>query len=176
MKKSSTNKKDAELLVLLANIEDPHNVGAIMRSCHAFGVDGVLMPGRKTSPITNTVVSSSAGAALKQKTYRISNISTTIKRLKDAGYWIYGTNVRSDKTENYSQTKFDRKTVLIIGNEGKGVPSKVLEHCDFSLHIPCEFESLNVSVATGVILSKNLCRPKSIVSSSVKPCLKRYCI
>lgn len=139
-------------ILIAANIEDTHNLGAIVRSAHAFGIDALVVTSRKSAPINDTVVKTSAGAIFKVDIVRIPNLSQSIAKLKDAGFWIYGTNVRQEGTEALDKIKFDEKSVLIVGNEGKGLSSKIMEHCDFMVHIPVKFESLNVSVASSVLM------------------------
>ena len=141
-------------ILIAANIEDPHNLGAIIRSAYGFGIDAVVISNRNSAPINSTVISSSAGACLKQKIVRIGNITTCIERLKKNAFWVYGTNVKSDNSEDLNKIKFDNRSVILMGNEGKGLGEKLLKHCDFIVHIPMKFESLNVSVATGIILNR----------------------
>lgn len=145
---------DIEKILIAANIEDPQNLGAMIRSAYSFGIDAFVISNRNSSPITSTVISSSAGACLKQKIIRIGNITTCIEKLKKNGFWIYGTNVKSENSEDLNNVKFDRKSVILMGNEGKGLAEKLMKHCDFLVHIPQKFESLNVSVATGIILNR----------------------
>ena len=147
-------RDDVKKILIAANIEDPHNLGAIIRSAYGFGVDAVVISNRNSAPITSTVISSSAGACLKQKIVRIGNITDCIEKLKKQMFWVYGTNVRSENSEDINQIKFDDKSVILMGNEGKGLSEKLLKHCDFLVHIPMKFESLNVSVATGIILNR----------------------
>ncbi len=100
------------------------------------------------------MVSTSAGAVFRTKIVRLGNISNVIRKLKDAGFWIYGTSVTDNSAIALDKIKFDAKTVLLVGNEGKGLGDLLQKQCDFSIYIPMKFESLNVSVATGVILNK----------------------
>lgn len=152
-------KEEVKTVLIAANIEDPHNLGAMIRSAYGFGVDAFVISNRNSAPITSTVISSSAGACLKQKIVRIGNITECIEKLKKNRFWVYGTNVRSEeegkmRTEDLNKLKFDEKSVILMGNEGKGLSEKLLKHCDFLVHIPMKFESLNVSVATGIILNR----------------------
>jgi 23S rRNA (guanosine2251-2'-O)-methyltransferase len=141
-------------IICPVNIEDPHNLGAIIRTAFAFGCDALLLGSRNSTPITETVVASSAGAVFKLPIIRIGNLVNTIEKLKKHDFWIYGTEVSNKASQDYNQVKFDRKTLVLVGNEGKGLTDNIKRHCDFMLHIPTKFNSLNVSVATGVILSK----------------------
>lgn len=147
-------KKDSiKKLIFPANIEDPHNLGAIIRSSYAFGIDAVMVTHRRSSPITETVIASSAGAALSMPIVRVGNAVNMIEKLKKQGFWIYGTDV-SDSSQDFNSIEFDEKSVIVMGNEKKGLPENLKKHCDFLIHIPCNFESLNVSVATGIVLNK----------------------
>lgn len=145
-------KKDACYLFAV-NIEDPHNLGAMIRSVHAFGLHGVIISNRNTTTISDTVVRSSAGAIFKTNLIRVGNISTCLKKLKENGYWLYGTDVESENSEEIQKIDFDKKSVILLGNEGRGLGPNIKKACDFMIHIPCLFNSLNVSVATGIILS-----------------------
>ena len=146
------NKEKFKKIIVAVNIEDPHNLGAILRSAMAFGVDALIFTARKSTQITSTVISSSAGAALKIPLVRIGNTTDSILRLKEHGYWIYGTCVDQDNSSSLDKIEFHEKSVVLVGNEGKGLSDKVLKHCDYSVYIPVEFNSLNVSVATGIVL------------------------
>jgi 23S rRNA (guanosine2251-2'-O)-methyltransferase len=146
------NQEKFKKIILAVNIEDPHNLGAILRSAMAFGVDALVFTARKSTQITSTVISSSAGAALKIPLVRIGNTTDSVLRLKEHGYWIYGTCVDQDNSSALNKVKFHEKSVVLVGNEGKGLSDKVLKHCDYSVYIPVDFNSLNVSVATGIVL------------------------
>jgi len=143
-------------ILFAVNIEDPHNLGAILRTALAFGIDAVAISSRNGVSVNSTVISTSAGAAFKNTLVRVANTTNFIEKAKKAGYWIYGSNVKQDKTSNIHEIIFDDKSVILVGNEGKGLSDKILKHCDFTVHIPVKFESLNVSVATGIILSQLL--------------------
>jgi len=144
-------------ILVAVNIEDPHNFGAIMRSSLAFGIDAIVFPDRNSAPINQTTITTSAGAIFKVNLVRVGNVTNALERLKKNGFWVYGSSVSQDKSENLNKIEFDEKSVILIGNEGKGLSDKMLKHCDFTVHIPVKFESLNVSVATGIILSR-LCK------------------
>lgn len=143
-----------ETIVIPANIEDPHNLGAIIRSCLAFKVDTVAISNRRSAIVNSTVIQASAGAALKLAITRIGNINNTIEKLKKAGFWIYGSSSNEDNRIFLEKVDFPSKLVLILGNEAKGIPSNISKHCDANVYIPMDFESLNVSVAAGIILSR----------------------
>jgi len=140
------------MIIVLDELQDPHNVGAIIRSACAFGASAVLMPEHDQAQITGTVIKSSAGTVFSVPVVRIGNINTTLRQLKGQGFWIYGLTGNGD-TELH-QTKFDAPSVLVIGSEGSGIAKKTLEHCDFKLSIPMDpaCESLNASNAVVVAL------------------------
>lgn len=139
-------------LVLLGEVGDPHNVGAIIRSAAAFGATGVLIPEHKQAPVTGTVVKVSAGMAFRLPLVLIGNVNTTIRDLKERGYWIYGLAGEGDK--RISEEEYTKPTVFVLGNEGYGVREKTKEACDMLLSIPIddECESLNVAAAAAVTL------------------------
>jgi len=141
-------------ILFAVNIEDPHNLGALIRSARAFNFDAVIIPSRNAATMSPVVIAASAGAALSMPIIRVNNAQTAIEKLKQMGFWIYATSVRSDKTEDYRSVKYDTKPVILMGNEHKGLGPAVMQHADFTIHIPCQFESLNVSVAAGVILAE----------------------
>ena len=145
--------KEYPLIVILDHIEDPHNFGAIIRSCEAFGVDAIIIPNDRSVDITSTVVKVSVGTIEKVKIIKVVNLNTTIKKLKNYGYWIVGTDM-----EGVSYTSIDYKTkiAIIIGNEGKGISKLVSENCDYLAKIPMKgtVNSLNASVACGIFLSE----------------------
>lgn len=138
-------------LVVLDEVQDPHNVGAVLRSALALGATAVLIPEHRQAPITGTVVKASAGAAFLLPIVTIGNVNTTLRQLKDRGFWIYGLD---PKGEPLQAEVFDTPTVLVLGNEGHGMREKTLETCDKILSIPMETnaESLNISVAAGIAL------------------------
>jgi 23S rRNA (guanosine2251-2'-O)-methyltransferase len=143
-----TNKNTS--LVLLAGIQDPHNVGAIIRSAVAFGVGAVLLPEHNQAPITGAVVKVSAGMVFKIPIVSIGNVNTTIKDLKDRGFWIYGLDAGGSVSVN--DEKYDEPSVFVMGNESKGLREKTNEACDTILSIPIDkkCESLNVATAAAV--------------------------
>lgn len=146
-----TGKKQP-LILILDEIEDPHNLGAIIRSCDAFGVDGIILKNRNQVQINMTVVKVSTGAIDHVKICQVSNVSNAIRALKEAGFWIYASD-GSAKTD-YDQVKYDGPTALVVGSEGRGISRLVLDNSDFVIRIPMlgHVNSLNVSVATGILL------------------------
>ena len=142
---------DDSLIVMLDHIEDPHNFGAIIRSCEAAGVDGIIIPTDRSVEVNATVIKTSVGTTEKMKIARVTNLNSTIKLLKDKGYWIFGTNM--DGTD-YTKLDYKGKTCIICGNEGSGMSKLTKENCDFIATIPMrgEVNSLNASVATAIIV------------------------
>lgn len=141
------------LVVILDHLEDPHNFGAIIRSSEAFGVDAIIIPNDRSVGITSTVVKTSVGTIEKVKIIKVTNLTNTINKLKDQGYWIVGTDMVGT---NYTEIDYNRKIALVIGNEGKGISRLVGENCDYLAKIPMKgtVNSLNASVATGIFLSE----------------------
>lgn len=138
-------------LFLIDGVEDPRNLGAIIRTVDAAGGDGIIIPSRRAVGLTSTVSKSSAGAAAHLPVTQVSNLSSTIERLKKEGLWIVGLDV-SGKTP-YLEYDFTGPTGIVIGGEGKGIRQKVLEKCDQTVSLPMlgHVQSLNVSVAVGIV-------------------------
>lgn len=147
----SFTKKDDSLVVLLDHIEDPHNFGAIIRTCEAANVDGIIIPKNRSVDVNSTVIRTSVGATKYVPVAQVTNIKSTIDKLKKDGYWIIGTDMNGT---NYSQIDYKGKTCIIIGNEGSGMARIVRENCDFIAEIPMKgkINSLNASVAAGIII------------------------
>ena len=142
----------AELVVVLDGIEDPHNLGAIIRTAHAAGAAAVIVPERRAPGLTETVAKAAAGALEHLPVVRIGNVSQALERLKSQGFWIYGLD--EGGAELYSDVDYALPTALVLGAEGQGLHEHVQKHCDFLVRIPMagSISSLNVSVATGVVL------------------------
>lgn len=140
------------MIVLLDEIEDPHNVGAIIRSAAAFGVSAVLIGKHNQSPITSSVEKAAAGTIDRVPIVRIGNINDTLGKLKEKGFWVLGLDERGETL--LTSTVFDTPTCIVIGGEGKGIREKTLMHCDIRIQIPMEnnVESLNASVSTALVL------------------------
>lgn len=141
------------LLVALDEIQDPHNVGAILRSADAAGADGVILCKHKGAGLTPAAVKTSAGAAYSMPVASVSSLAQALKKLKDHGYWVAGSDF--DQTSvDYRKGLYDRKLILVIGNEGKGMSKSVKDACDFKVHIPMrgQVQSLNASVAAGILM------------------------
>lgn len=140
-------------LVLLNEITDPHNLGAIIRSAAAFGAAGVLIPTHNQAPITGVVAKASVGTVFSIPIVGINNESQTIGDLKKHGFWAYG--LAMEGKNELGKEKFDAPAVFVIGSEGEGLRQKVQEHCDVLVRIPMHprAESLNASVSAGVVLA-----------------------
>lgn len=139
-------------LVLLDGIEDPHNLGAILRSCEGAGVDGVFIPEHRAAGLNETVAKTSAGAVEYVRVARVTNLVRLIEELKERGIWVVG--VEGGTEVSYNEFDFNVPLALVMGSEGKGVRRLVREKCDAMVSIPMrgQVNSLNVSVATGVVL------------------------
>ncbi|HEY6991457.1 MAG TPA: 23S rRNA (guanosine(2251)-2'-O)-methyltransferase RlmB [Bryobacteraceae bacterium] len=144
--------QSANLLVVLDGVEDPHNLGAIIRTAHAAGANGLVVSERRSAPLTETVDRAAAGALAYLPVARVTNISQTLERLKALGFWIYGLDERGQTL--FSEVDYALPTALVLGGEGKGLHHGVQTHCDLLIRIPMagEVSSLNVSVAAGVAL------------------------
>lgn len=145
------NTKSRLFFVILDEIEDPHNMGAIIRSASLFGVDGIIIKNRNACQVNTTVISSSVGAIEYVKVIRVNNISKTIEFLKEQNFWVYGLD--SDG-EDITKEKFSKNICLVVGNEGSGITRLVKEKCDKLLSIKTTnvIDSLNVSVAAGIAM------------------------
>ena len=140
-------------IVMLDHLEDPHNFGAIIRTCEALGINGIIIPNDRSVNINSTVVKTSVGAIEYMKIVKVPNLQVAIKKLKDNNYWIIGTDMEGT---DYREIDYNMNTCLIIGNEGKGLSNVVRNNCDFIASIPMKgkINSLNASVSCGIILSR----------------------
>jgi 23S rRNA (guanosine2251-2'-O)-methyltransferase len=140
------------LVVVLDGVEDPHNLGAILRTADAAGADGVIIPERRAASVTGTVTKASAGASEHLPIAKVTNISRTVEELKERNVWTVGLDERSKKTYNELDYKMD--CAIVLGSEGKGLHDLVKRKCDFLVSIPMlgKVPSLNVSVAAAVVL------------------------
>ncbi|MGH9936556.1 MAG: 23S rRNA (guanosine(2251)-2'-O)-methyltransferase RlmB [Blastocatellia bacterium] len=143
---------DAPLVVLLDNIEDPHNLGATLRTCEAAGVDGVFIPEHRAAGLNETVAKTSAGAVEYVRVARVTNLVPLIGELKDRGVWVVGVEGGTDNA--YSDFDMKIPLAIVLGSEGKGIRRLVREKCDAIVSIPMRgrINSLNVSVAAGIVL------------------------
>ncbi len=144
--------KDSKLIIMLDHITDPHNFGAILRSADQFCADAIIIPKNRSIEITPTVVKSSSGAAFFVPVVREGNLSQTLAKLTEWGFWSYA--AAGGEGESIDKVDFAEKTLLILGNEGKGISEKLRENSDFKVHIPSngKIDSLNVSVASAIFL------------------------
>lgn len=149
---SSLKQKEKPLLLILDGVSDPHNMGAILRTCDAVGVDGVIVDKIGSCPLNSTVAKTSTGAIETVKVIQVSNLTQTIKKLKKEGYWIVG--AEANESSDYREIDYNTPLVVVMGSEGKGISRLILENCDFKVRIPLlgSVNSLNVSVATAIIL------------------------
>ncbi len=145
------SKGEEPFVILLDEIEDPHNFGAIIRSAECVGVHGIIIKNRNQAMVTSTVVSASAGASEYMRIARVNNLSKTIDELKNEGMWFACADMDGNLM---TETNLKGSVGLVVGNEGSGVSRLVKEKCDFVVKIPMKghIDSLNVSVATGVLL------------------------
>lgn len=141
----------SSLVVILDHLEDPHNFGAIIRTCEAAGVGGIIIPKNRSVSVNSTVIKVSTGAIQNVKIAQVVNIVNTIEMLKKQGFWIVGTDMNGT---NYSDIDYDSKIAIVIGNEGEGMSRLVSDSCDFIASIPMRglTNSLNASVAAGIII------------------------
>jgi len=144
-------EKENSFVVILDHLEDPHNFGAIIRTCEAAGVDGIIIPKDRSVSVNSTVIKVSTGAIENMKIARVTNIASTINELKQNGFWIVGTDMLGTP---YNEIDYKGKIAIVIGNEGNGMSRLVKESCDFIATIPMNglTNSLNASVATGIVV------------------------
>ena len=145
-------KEEAPFVLILDGIEDTHNLGAIIRTAETAGVHGIIIPKRRSAQVNSTVSKVACGAVEYMKISRVNNINDAIKRLKEAGLWICGTEV--DAKDYYFNQDLKGPLGIVIGNEGKGMSELVKKNCDFLVKIPVmgKVQSLNASVSTGIII------------------------
>lgn len=149
-------KSEAPFIVVCDEIEDPHNLGAIIRTAECAGVHGVIIPKRRSASLNFTVGKTSAGALEYMRVARVSNLASTIDELKEKGCWVYGADM--DGTD-YKKTDFSGAVVLVIGSEGKGIGKLIRQKCDAIVSLPMKgnINSLNASVAAGILMYEVSC-------------------
>lgn len=149
-------KGEAPFIVVCDEIEDPHNLGAIIRTAECAGVHGVIIPKRRSASLNFTVGKTSAGALEYMRVARVSNLASTIDELKEKGCWVYGADM--DGTD-YKKTDFSGAVVLVIGSEGKGIGKLIRQKCDAIVSLPMKgnINSLNASVAAGILMYEASC-------------------
>lgn len=145
--------KERPVIVMLDHLEDPHNFGAIIRTCEALGVTAIIIPKDRSVNVNSTVVKTSAGAIYNIPIIVVSNLLDSVNKLKKMGYWIVGTDMNG---EDYTLINYNMPICLIIGNEGKGMSKVIKENVDFMAMIPMvgKINSLNASVSCGIVLSR----------------------
>ena len=141
----------SNFVVMLDSIEDPHNFGAIIRTCECAGVDYIIIPKNRSVSVNSTVYKTSSGALSNMKIVEVANLHNTIKKLKDLGFWVYGSDAKGN---DYRSIDFGGKTCLIIGSEGHGLKQIVSNSCDEIISLPMKgkINSLNASVAAGIFI------------------------
>lgn len=149
--KTIENDDKSNFVVMLDSIEDPHNFGAIIRTCECAGVDYIIIPKNRSVSVNSTVYKTSSGALSNMKIVEVTNLHNTIKKLKDLGFWVYGSDA---KGKDYRSIDFGGKTCLIIGSEGHGLKQIVSNSCDEIISLPMKgkINSLNASVAAGIFI------------------------
>lgn len=145
-------KERFPLIVVLDGVEDPHNLGAILRTCDAVGANAVLVPKHGSAPLTGTVAKVSTGAIDHVPVGQVTNLTNTLKKLKELGYWVVG--AEAHESQDYREVDYKCPIALVMGSEGKGISRLVLEQCDFRVKLPMvgHVNSLNVSNATAILL------------------------
>jgi len=149
-----SKKSEHPLILILDEIEDPHNFGAILRSADAFGVDGVIIKSRNQVPLNMTVAKVSTGAIEYVKVAIVNNLVAAINKLKENNFWIYTAD--GSGKDDYETLDYSGPTAVVVGSEGHGVSRLVMENSDFIIKIPMKghVNSLNVSVSVGILLSR----------------------
>ena len=149
--KDIENDNDANFIVMLDSLEDPHNFGAIIRTCECAGVNYIIIPKNRSVSVNSTVYKTASGALSHMKIVEVVNLSNTMRKLKDLGYWVYGADMNG---KDFRSIKFDGKTCLVIGSEGHGLKQIVSSTCDEIVSLPMKgkINSLNASVAAGILI------------------------
>lgn len=144
-------REESPFIIVLDKIEDPHNLGAIIRTAECAGAHGVIIPERRSAGLSYTVEKTSAGALEYMPVVRVKNISAVLQKLKDKGIWVYGADMDG---EHYKKVNFDGAVALVIGNEGNGISPLVAKDCDVIVSLPMKgkINSLNASVAAGILM------------------------
>jgi len=141
-----------EVIVILDHLEDPHNFGAIIRTCEAAGIHSIIIPKDRQVQVNATVMKTSVGTVDQMNIVSVSNVANSIDQLKNAGYWIVGTSLQN--SVDYREVDYSGKIAIVIGNEGSGISQLISKKCDFLVKIPMygTTNSLNASVATGIMI------------------------
>ena len=151
-KLESLDDERDDVIVILDHLEDPHNFGAIIRTCEASGIHSIIISSDRQVQVNSTVMKTSVGTVSLMNIISVSNIANSIEQLKKMGYWIVGTSLDTDL--DYRQVDYSGKIAIVIGNEGDGISNLVSKKCDFLVKIPMygKTNSLNASVATGIMI------------------------
>ena len=152
--KVAKERNEIPFILILDGIEDPHNLGSIIRTAETAGVHGIIIPKRRSASVNSTVNKTSAGAVEYMKIARVTNISDTIEMIKKVGLWIIGTDINTNTC--YDKQDYNMPIAIVIGNEGRGISNRVKNNCDFLVKIPMngKITSLNASVSAGIIMYK----------------------
>ncbi len=148
---TAKSRNEKPFIIICDEIEDPHNLGAIIRTAEACGVDGIIIPKRRSASLNATVAKAASGALEYMKVARVTNLANTIDELKKEGVWVFGADMDGS---DYTKTDFDIPCALVIGNEGKGIGTLVAKKCDAIISLPMngKINSLNASVAAAVLM------------------------
>ena len=149
--KTADERNEKPLIIVCDEIEDPHNLGAIIRTAEACGVHGIIIPKRRSASLNATVAKAASGALEYMKVARVTNIASTLDLLKSRGVWVFGADMNG---EDYTQVDFDLPCALVIGNEGSGIGTLTAKKCDRIISLPMHgrINSLNASVAAGILM------------------------
>ena len=149
--KTAEERNEKPFIIICDEIEDPHNLGAIIRTAEACGVHGIIIPKRRSASLNATVAKAACGALEYMKVARVTNIPNTIDELKEKGVWVFGADMDGN---DFERTDLDIPCALVIGNEGKGIGTLVAKKCDDIISLPMmgKINSLNASVAAGVLM------------------------
>ena len=159
---AAKKRGEPPFLLVLDEIEDPHNLGALIRTAECAGVHGVIIPKHHAAEVTTTVAKTSAGASEYVPVAKVVNVANTLEELKQKGFWIIGTDPKAERL--YTEVDYAGSIAIVIGNEGKGIRPLVKEKCDFLVKIPLfgSIESLNASVAGALILYEGVRKRKKL--------------
>lgn len=165
----AVKSNDYKFFLALDGIEDPHNLGALLRTADGAGVDGVVLPERRSAPVTATVAKTSAGASEHVRIARVTNLVRSLEQMKRANVWVLGLDERG--TPDYTDFDFRTDCVLVLGREGAGLHDLVKKTCDHLLRIPMagQVSSLNVSVAGAVVMYEAMRQRHQMVEAAKKP-------
>ncbi len=145
------SRNEKPFIIICDGLEDPHNLGAVIRTAEATGVHGVIIPERRSASLNATVAKAACGALEYVPVARVTNIASTIDMLKERGVWVFGADMDG---EDYTKTDFDVPCAIVIGNEGKGIGTLTAKKCDKIISLPMlgKINSLNASVAAGILM------------------------